>query len=192
MNTLLLTALASLAAVAVAGSVAAPAHAKTRFDTYRVQMPPLGTPLTPKDGGVTEFEVKMQNSRKNRKRFNPRQVIRMDFESVPLSCATGGAPAPFTELLLTRSLQPAIPVKAAPPPVAKEPKPGRYAYRFSHSFGDFAGTITATIDKPNERKQGTPARLHGSFTITGLDSDATHFNCATMGQRGFSVKRPVG
>ena len=180
----------ALIGLALAGLLAVPAHGATRFDTYRAQLPPVGAGPNPPGGGVLEVEVKMQNSRKNRKRFNPRTVIRIDFESVPLSCRNGGPPAPVTQLLLTSSLQPGIPVKAAPPPVAKKPKPGRYAYRFSHSFTGFAGTITGTIDKPNDRKKGTPPRLHGSFTITDLDSDPTHMDCETGGQRGFSMQRP--
>jgi hypothetical protein len=144
------------------------------------------------DGGAIEFEAKFQNSAKNRKRYTPRRVTRIDFESVPLSCSNAGPPGPFTQLLLTRSLQTGIPVKAVPPPHSSKPKPGRYAFRFSHSFDGFAGTITATIDKPNQRKRGTPPRAHGTFTITDLDSDPTHMNCATNGNRGFSTPRPVG
>ncbi len=178
----------ALLALLLAALLAAPAHGATKVRTYRGHMV-VGIN---EDGGVIEFEAKFQNSRKNRKRFTPRLVTRIDFESVPLSCSNGGPPAPGTQLLLTRSLQTSIPVKSVPPPVAAKPKKGRYAFRFNHSFSEFAGTITATIDKPNNRKKGTLPRAHGNFTIIDLDSDPTHNDCATNGQRGFSMPRPEG
>jgi hypothetical protein len=178
----------SLVTVALlAAAPAAPAQGATKFRTYRAQMT-VGFG----DGGTIELAAKFQNTPKNRQRFTPRRVTRIDFESVPLSCSNDGPPGPHTTLLLTRSLQTSIPVKSARPPVARKPKPGRYAFRFTHSFADFTGTITATIDKPNQRKRGTPPRAHGNFTITDLDDGPGFTNCATNGQRGFSMPRPQG
>jgi hypothetical protein len=190
MKKLLSTALASLASLAVLALLAAPAHAKTKVLTYGAGLPPVGAGPNPQPGGAIQFTAKFTNSAKNRKRFEPKTVTEVRFESVPLSCSNAGPPGPNTQLLLTRTLATSIPVKAAPPPVASKPKKNRYAFRFNHSFSEFTGTLTTTIDKPNVRKKNQPARAHGLLTITDLDEDATHFNCATDGPRGFSALRP--
>src|SRR5262245_32489434 len=100
--------LLSLATVALlAAALAAPAHGATKFRTYRGHMQ-AGFD----DGGTIVLTAKFQNSRKNRQRYTPRLVTRIDFESVPLSCSNAGPPGPGSTLLLTRSLQTSIPVKA--------------------------------------------------------------------------------
>jgi hypothetical protein len=183
MKTLLSIALASLLALAAPVT----AEGATKFRTYRTQM--VVSPMQP-GGGSLELRVKFQNSKKHRKRFNPRVVTSIDLAGVPLTCFNAGPPGPVTGYSLTTTVPGPIPVNAVRPPHASKPKKGRYAYRFSLSFEGFAGSFTATIDKPNVRKRGTPPRVHGMFTITDLDADATHSNCATSGGRGFSMPRP--
>jgi len=94
-----------------------------------------------------------------------------------------------------------IKLKKVPPPHASKPKPGRYAFRFFHSFGvatgssaAFTGMIEGTIDKANDPRNNlkpTPPRAHGHLLIEDLDIDPDHPNCVTAngpaGPLGWSV-----
>ncbi len=142
-------------------------------------------------GGLITLEIVFKNKSSNKKLYTPRQVTSIRLESVPLSCSNDPGD-PISQLSLTTTLATSIKVVKAPPPHASKPKPGRYAFRFSAPFDGFAGSNSGTIDKPNERPQGTPPRAHGTFTITDLDADPGHTNCASNGGRSWSAPRPEG
>lgn len=173
---------------ALAASLPAlPAHGATKVQSFRAQMY-LG-PTQP-DGGVVELEVRFKNSKQASRRFTPRRVTRVAFESVPLACANGPGDA-ASQLLLTRSVRTEIGVSPAGPPHTPKPKPGRYAFVFGGAIEELGGTtISGKIDKPTERKRGTPPRAHGRFTISGFDSGPGFTDCASNGTRSWSATRP--
>jgi hypothetical protein len=103
---------------------------------------------------------------------------------VPLRCANNPGEA-TSQLLLTRTLDVAVKLMKAPPPSAKKPKPGRYAFRFAYSFADFDGTLRGTIDKPNRKRGPRPTRSQGSLTINDLDAGPGQTNCSTSGPKGW-------
>jgi len=175
---------ASLLALAL---IAPAAQGATKIHTYRAEMFLGPTPSGPESGGSITLEVVFKNKRTTPKRFTPRLVRRIEFEKVPLRCANSSGEAQ-TQLQLTRTLKTKIKLKKAPPPVAKKPKKRRYAFKFSHSFQGFDGTIGGKIDKKNGK--GSP-RAHGSFVIRDLDENPGRMNCATNGPRSWSAPRPV-
>ena len=132
--------------------------------------------------GILTLVFVFKNKRSTKHKFTPRQLTRIDFSKVPLTCMNapneGGS-----QLLLTDTLDVRIKLTKAPQPSGKRPKPGRYAFRFAYSFTGFAGTLTGTIDKPNHGdKRGVP-RSQGSLTISDLDSNPGHTNCSTSGPK---------
>ncbi len=172
----------------LASLLALPAQGATRFETFRAQM--LLGPAQ-QDGGAVELRVKFRNTAGDKKRFTPRRITRVGFESVPLTC-TNEPGDPSTSLQLTTSVQAEIGVSPAGPPNAAKPKKGRYAFVFGGVPDLPSTTISGKIDKPNKRKRGTPPRAHGRFTIGDLDSGPGYTNCATNGSRDWSAPRPVG
>jgi hypothetical protein len=169
--------LIGLAAV-LAASVLAPAtQAATQLRQVQVPIPgPSTAPPTP--AGTLTLDFVFKNKRTTKRKFTPRQLTRIDFGQVPLSCTNASGNGTST-LLLTTTMQTAVKLTKAPQPSGKMPKPGRYAFRFSHSFPTFTGTVRGTIDKPNHG----PRRLRsqGTLSIQDLDADPSHMNCSTGG-----------
>src|SRR5689334_8800223 len=143
------------AAILICALIAPAAHAATQVRQVKV---PIGNSSATPPGTMTlDFVFKNRGSTK--RKFTPRQLTRIDFNRVPLSCMNAAGTG-TTTLVLTSTMRPAVKVVKAPQPSGKKPKPNRYAFRFSYSFPTFAGTLRGTIDKANHgprrlRSQGT-------------------------------------
>jgi hypothetical protein len=163
-----------LTALLVAALIVPAAHAATQLRQVQV---PIGNSSATSPGTLT-LDFAFKNKRTNRRTFTPRQLTRIDFAQVPLSCMNAAGNG-TTTFLLTSTMQVAVKLTKAPQPAGKKPKIRRYAFRFSYSFPTFTGTLGATIDKPNHG----PRRLRsqGSLRITDLDADADHRDCSTDG-----------
>ena len=163
-------------AVLLATALIAPvAEAATQHRQVRVPIPDTMPPTTV---GTLTLDFTFKNKSSDKRKFTPRQLTRIDFAQVPLSCMNAAGTG-FNQLLLTSTIQTAIKVTKAPQPAGKKPKPNRFAFRFTYNFQAFAGTLTGTIDKPNHG----PRRLRsqGSLRIVDLDADPDHRDCATNG-----------
>ena len=155
------------------------AGAATRLRQVQVEIGTSPTmPPTPPGTLTLRFVLKNKPGTKNK--FTPRQLTRIDFSSVPLSCSNNTGEG-TSRLLLTRTLDVAVKLTKAPQPAGRNPKPGRYAFRFSYSFTDFSGTVRGTIDKPNPGMKPRAPRSQGTLEITDLDFDPGHTNCSTNG-----------
>jgi hypothetical protein len=165
---------------------ASPAFAATRVDRYEA-----GMQLGNRSGGQIALEVLFKNQRGAPNHFTPRTVTRVDFTNVPLRCANSPGD-PVTELLLTRSESTArsFTFQEAGRAHGQRSKPGRYAFVFAGALQGFSATISGKVDKPTKRKRGTPARIHGRFTIADLDAGPGYMNCSTE-TRSWSAPRPV-
>jgi hypothetical protein len=167
-----------LAALLVAALLVPAAQAATQIRQVQFAIP--GPFMSSEPGGTLSLDFAFKNKRTSKRKFTPRQLTRIDFAQVRLSCmnaAGNGA----TTLLLTRTMQTAVKVTKAPQPAGKKPKPNRYAFRASYSFPAFAGTLGVTIDKANHGPR--KLRSQGSLNITDLDSDPDHRNCSTQGPK---------
>jgi hypothetical protein len=160
------------------GLVAPIADAATQL--RRVQVPIPGSATNPPSPpGTLTLDFVFKNKRTSKRKFTPRQLTRIDFAQVPLSCANEpGEPA--SVLFFNTTLNTNVKLTKVPPPGGKKPKPGRYAFRFSYVFPTFTGTLGSTIDKPN-RPGKRPLRSQGTLNVTDLDSDPGHTNCTTRG-----------
>lgn len=124
-------------------------------------------------------------------KYTPRRLTRVRFSELPLRCHEPGSPSTTTAPLTADFATDVMLTK----PQTPNPKPNRYAFRFSWDFSGFVtgfAFFDGTIDKANGK--GWP-RAHGKFGIHRYDFPApgpTH--CATSGQIGWSVptqcKRP--
>lgn len=182
MRRVLITVFASLLAVALIAPAAQGATKVRHFQGVDFGIAPGFYP-----GGLITLDVVFKNKRGDRKKFTPRQLIRIDLKRVALRCE--GPPPPMEAwTLLTTTLETKIKLKKSPPPVATKPKVGRYAFGFVHGFTAFTGTISGKIDKVNGR--GKP-RAHGSFTFEDFDFPGSGpDNCSNSGRTGWSTPRP--
>jgi hypothetical protein len=184
MRRVLITVFASLLAAAL---IAPAAQGATQFRQVRSEMTmpatsPGGIIYVP--AGRLTLDFVFKNTRSNKKKFTPRQLTRIAFESVPLSCSNAPVnPTGNSEFLLTTSLETKIKLEKVPHP---KPKPGKYAFRFAYSFPAFTGTIGGTIKKvTNAPKPRTP-RAQGVFIIEDLDAGPGQWNCSTQGRRNWA------
>src|SRR4051812_12371935 len=162
-------------AVLLTAALVAPA-AQAASQVRRLQVEIGTTATTPP--GTLSLDFIFKNSRTQRHRFTPRQLTRIAFSQVPLQCMNASGTG-SSQLLLTTTFQTAVKLTKAPNPSGKRPKPGRFAFRFAHTFTAFTGTVRGTIDKANHG----PRRLRsqGTLEIKDLDSDPEHMNCSTGG-----------
>jgi len=165
----------------------AQAATQVRQAQFEAPVPTAGVPGTPSPGAIT-LDFAFKNKRAQKKTFTPRQLTRIALSKIRLTCSN-----PSSQFFLTATFDSTIKLKKAPPPHANKPKPGRYAFRFFHSFSvvtggsaAFTGTISGTIDKPNGRSGPTPPRAHGELVIDDFDADPGHQDCATTGPLGWS------
>jgi hypothetical protein len=159
------------------------AQGATRIRQVQVEIGSVAhTPATP--AGTLTLQFVFKNRREAKRKFTPRRLIRIDFSKVPLDCAN--TPGEGTsQLLLTSTFDVSVKLTKAPPPHTNNPKPGRYAFRFTYSFSGFAGTLTGTIDKPNTGAKPRAPRSQGSLTIDDLDWNPGHTNCSTLGRKSW-------
>jgi hypothetical protein len=158
------------------------AHAATQVRQVQVPIPaPITTP--PTSPGTLTLDFVFKNTRTNKRKFTPRRLTRIDFTQVPLTCDNNPGEG-TSRLLFTATLNTSVKLTKVPPPGGKKPKPGRYAFRFSHSFQSFTGTLRGTIDKPN-RPGKRPLRSQGSLDVVDLDSNPAHTNCSTRGPKSW-------
>jgi hypothetical protein len=166
-----------LTVLLVAALAAPAADAATQVRRVQVQLPgPFMEPNTP--GGTLTLDFVFKNKRTSKRKFTPRQLTRIDFSQVRLSCMNAAGNG-TTILLLTTTMHPALKVVKAPQPAGKKPKPNRYAFRFNYSFPTFTGSVRGTIDKANHGPRRM--RSQGTLEIKDLDADADHVNCSTGG-----------
>ena len=180
MGRVLITGFASLLTVAL---IAPAAQGATQVRQVQVEVSESGH-IPPTPPGTLTLDFVFKNKRGSKHKFTPRQLTRIDFSKVPLTCAN--TPSQGTsQLLLTTTLETKVKLGKAPPPHASKPKPGRYAFRFAYSFPTLAGTISGTIDKPNGGAKPRSPRSQGSLTIEDLDSNPGHTNCSTQGPQSW-------
>ncbi|HEY7266483.1 MAG TPA: hypothetical protein VH501_02205 [Solirubrobacterales bacterium] len=163
-----------LATLLVAALIAPTAHAATQIRQVRVSID--DSSATPP--GTLSLDFAFKNKRTSKRKFTPRQLRRIDFAQVPLSCMNAAGTGGST-LLFTSAMQTAVKLTKAPQPAGRKPKPNRFAFRLSYNFQAFVGTLTVTIDKPNHG----PRRLRsqGSLRIVDLDAGPDQRDCATNG-----------
>ena len=154
------------------------ANGATQLRRVQVEVTQAGFTPPPVPGKLT-LDFTFKNKRGSKKKFTPRQLTRVDFANVPLTCANGHTSSPgTTQLIYNATFAPGAKFKKVPPP--KHPKPGRYSFRFSYAFPGLLGTIGGTIDKPNQPGK-RPLRAHISLDIEDLDVDPGHSDCSTNG-----------
>lgn len=166
-----------LVALLVAALIAPTADAATQV--RQVNVPIGGSPITPTPpSGTLTLDFAFKNKRADKRKFTPRQLTRIDFAQVPLLCMNNAGTG-TSRLLLTTSMQTSIKLTKTPNPSGKKPKTRRFAFRFTHDFPSFTGTLRGTIDKPNHG----PRRLRsqGSLRIVDLDADPDHLDCSSNG-----------
>ena len=168
MRRAVITGIASLLAVALL-----PPAAQSATQIRQVQVPMgdvSGIPPNTASPGTLTLDFVFKNTRSNKKRFTPRQLIKIDLSKVPLDCANGHTSSPgHSKLLYTATFETKIKLKKVPKP---HPKPGSYAFRFApYSFSTFNGTIQGTIDKSNTASKPRPLRSQGHLDILDLDAD---------------------
>jgi len=161
--------------------IAPAAQGATRLRQVQVE---ITAGSAPSPSGTLTLQFVFKNKPATKHKFTPRQLTRIDFAHVPLSCMNepneGGS-----QLLLTETLDVSVKLTKVPQPSGKRPKPGRYAFRFAYSFSGFVGTLRGTIDKPNHGdKRGVP-RSQGALTVADLDANAGHTNCSTNGPKSW-------
>ncbi len=183
MRRVLIAVFTSLLAVALIAP-AAQGATQSRQVQSEMTMPatsPQGVVQVP--AGRLTLDFVFKNTRGNKKKFTPRQLTRIAFESVPLSCSN--APVNSTgnsEFLLTTTLETKIKLEKVP---HSKPKPGKYAFRFAYGFPAFTGTISGTIKKvTNAPKPRTPMS-QGVFIIEDLDAGPSQWNCWSGGRRNW-------
>ena len=180
MKRLLTTVFAALLAVAV---IAPAAQGATQVRQAQVELlvPAPGNPTNTKPGGTLTLDFVFKNTRRNKKKFTPRVLTRIDLSKLELTCTDHMT---FTnKLFLTETFETAVKVTKVPHP---HPKPGRFAFRFAYSFPSFTGSLTGTIDKVTGAPKPRLPRAHGLLAVDDLDADPGHPNCATPGPLGWS------
>lgn len=177
MRRALVTGIASLLAVALLSPAA---QAATQIRQVQVPMSDVsGIPPNKASPGTLTLDFVFKNTRSNKKRFTPRQLIKIDLSKVPLDCANGHTSSPgHSKLLYTATFETKIKLKKVPKP---HPKPGSYAFRFPpYSFPTFNGTIQGTIDRSNGAAKPRPLRSQGHLNIWDLDADPGHSDCTNF------------
>lgn len=177
MRRVLITGLISLLALALITPVARGATL-TRQVRVEIGSSPGTTPATPP--GTLALRFVFRNKPQTKNKFTPRQLTRIDFSTVPLSCSNNPGEA-TSRLPLTWTLDVAVKLTKAPPPSGRKPKPRRFAFRFSYNFTDFRGTVGGTIDKPNRGPRPRAPRSQGTLSVTDLDAGPDQTNCSTNG-----------
>jgi hypothetical protein len=164
------------ATLVVVALIAPTAQAATQLRQVRV---PIDNSTATPPGTMT-LDFVFKNKRTTKRKFTPRQLTRIDFAQVPLSCRNAAGTGGST-LLFTSTMQTAVKLTKAPQPAGRKPKPNRYAFRFSYSFPTFTGTLRATIDRANHG----PRRLRsqGALSIEDLDAGPDQRDCATNGPK---------
>jgi hypothetical protein len=163
--------------------IAPAAQGATRIRQVQVEISsPATTPPTP--AGTLTLRFVFKNKRQNKQKFTPRQLIRIEFSKVALSC-TNSSGEGTSQLLLDSTMDVRVKLTKAPPPNTNKPKPGRYAFRFAYSFPTFSGSVRGTIDKSNRGPRPRLPRSQGSLTIADLDSNPGHTNCSTQGPKSW-------
>ncbi len=183
MRSALITGIAFLLAVAL---IPPAAQAATQVRQVQVPMSDVsGIPPNQASPGTLTLDFVFKNTRSNKKRFTPRQLIKLDLSKVPLDCANGHTSSPgHSKLLYTATFETKIKLKKVPKP---HPKPGAYAFRFApYSFPTFDGTIEGTIDKSNDAPKPRPLRSQGHLNILDLDADPGHSDCTNFPPTGGS------
>lgn len=190
MRRVLITVFALLLAVAL---IAPAAQGATQFRQVRSELtmtvtsPPQGPHLVP--AGRLTLDFVFRNKRDNKKKFTPRQLTRIAFESVPLSCSNAPVdPTGNSEFSLTTALETKIKLEKVPHP---KPKPGKYAFRFAYSFPAFTGTISGTIKKVTNGPKPRIPMAQGVFIIEDLDAGPSQWNCRSGGQRNWADPLPA-
>src|SRR5262245_12131625 len=164
----------------LAAALLAPAAgAATRIRQVQVEIGSSPTtPPTPP--GTLTLRFVFQNKPRTKNKFTPRQLTRIDFSGVPLSCMNNPGEG-GSQLLFTTTLDVAVKLTKASQPAGKKPKRGRFAFRFSYAFAEFTGTLRGTIDKPNRGPKPRAPRSQGTLAITDLDARPGRTNCSTNG-----------
>ncbi|HSC87643.1 MAG TPA: hypothetical protein VLC09_10250 [Polyangiaceae bacterium] len=173
MRRALLTGIASLLAVAL---IAPAAQAATQVRELRVSMNAPDINVGSPPPGTLTLDFIFKNTRSNKKRFTPRQLIKIDLSKVPLTCENGHTAA-YSQFLFTQTFATKVEVTKIPNP---HPKPGRYAFRFAYSFPTFNGTISGTISKTTGTPKPRPVTSHGHLNIWDLDADPGHSDCTNF------------
>jgi len=155
------------------------AGAATRLRQVEVEIGTSST-MPPTPPGTLTLRFAFKNKPQTKNRFTPRQLTRIDFSYVPLLCSNNSGEG-TSRLLFTRALDVGVKLTKAPQPAGRNPKPGRYAFRFSYSFSEFNGTVRGTIDKPNHGNNPRAPRSQGALEITDLAFGPGHSNCSTNG-----------
>ena len=120
MRSALITGIAFLLAVAL---IPPAAQAATQVRQVQVPMSDVsGIPPNQASPGTLTLDFVFKNTRSNKKRFTPRQLIKIDLSKVPLDCANGHTSSPgHSKLLYTATFETKIKLKKVPKP---HPKPG--------------------------------------------------------------------
>ncbi len=167
-----------------------PPAAQAATQVRQVQVPMRDVSGNQASPGTLTLDFLFKNKRSSKKKFTPRQLIRIDLSKVPLDCANGHTSNPgHSTLLYTATFETKI--KLTKTPARGKPKPGRYSFRFApYSFPTFNGTIQGTIDKntidePDEPKL-RPLRSQGHLNILDLDADQGHSDCTNFPPTGGS------
>jgi hypothetical protein len=141
----------------------------------------MGAPvleLTTPPGTLT-LDFVFKNTRSNKKRFTPRQLIKIDLSKVPLFCLND--PSQYTsQLSFTATFETKIKLRKIP---VAHPKPGRYAFQADlYSFSTFNGTISVVLWKETTgAPKPRPVWSWGDLKISDLDADPGHSNCTNWG-----------
>jgi hypothetical protein len=185
--TLIAVAAALALLIPVALAPAAQAGTQVRqFEALGITMTGPGA-NSPRVGDMA-LNFVFKNNRAGGK-YTPRRLTRVRFSELPLRCHEPGSPSTTTAPLTADFAADVLMTK----PQSPNPKPNRYAFRFSWDYGGFAyGFFAGTIDKANGK--GWP-RAHGKFAIWRYDFPAPGPTyCNTSRQIEWSVpkqcKRP--
>jgi hypothetical protein len=177
----LITGLISLFALAL---FAPATQGATRLRQVQVEIASVGQ-MPPRPPGLLTLEFAFKNRRDNKRKFTPRQLTRIDFSEVPLTCTQTIGNYTY-QAALTMPLDVRANLTNVPPPNGNKPKPGRYAFTFTYLFADptgITGTLSSTIDKPNRGPRPRLPRSQGSLTIEWLQG---HAYCSTEGLKSWS------
>jgi len=185
MRRVLTAVFASLLAMVL---IAPTAQASTQFRQVQSEMTmPATSPggIIQAPAGTLALDFVFKNMRGNKKKFTPRQLTRIAFDSVPLLCFNAPVknPTGTSQLLLTTALETEVKLEKVP---HSKPKPGKYAFRFAYSFPAFTGTISGTIKKVTNAPKPRSPKAQGSFTIEDLDAGTSQWNCSTEGRRNWA------
>jgi hypothetical protein len=177
MRRALLIGIASLLAVAL---IPPAAQAATQVRQVQVRMTDnlshaIPPPLLPP--GTLTLDFVFKNTRSNKRRFTPRQLIKIDFSKVPLFCLN--TPSQYaSQLQFTATFETKIELRKIQ---VRHPKPGRYAFlTVPYSFSTFNGTISVALWKENDAPKPRPVESAGLLSILDLDADPGHSNCTNV------------